>query len=75
MNETHPIRFPAPTDGRLSPEMLAAFAREGLRTLVLAQRVLTEKESDAFRKQWRAADGAFVLNRRVDLHAIDATPG
>ena len=51
-------------------ETLAAFAREGLRTLVLAQRQLTEKESDAFRKQWRAAETA--AGAGVDRKALMA---
>ena len=51
-------------------ETLAAFAREGLRTLVLAQRILTEKESDAFRKQWRAAETA--AGAGVDRKALMA---
>jgi len=37
---------------------LADFATEGLRTLVLAQRDLTDDECAAFQKRWRAAETA-----------------
>ena len=39
-------------------EALSAFAREGLRTLVLAQRDLKDREAKAFLEQWHAAETA-----------------
>ena len=75
MSETHPVRFPAPADGRLTPAMLEAFDRDGY--LVL-QSYVEPAACDALR--WRAealveafdpAEATTVFSTRTRAHSAD----
>ena len=75
MSETHPVRFPAPADGRLSPAMLEAFDRDGY--LVL-QSYVEPAACDALRARAEALVEAFdpaeattVFSTRTRAHSAD----
>lgn len=71
----HPVRFPAPADGRLSPAMLAAYARDGY--LILSGYV-EPSACDALRARAEAmveafdpADAPTVFSTTTRSHSAD----
>lgn len=75
MTEIHPVRFPAPADGGLSPEMLAAFARDGY--LVLRGYVdpaacdALRARAEALVEEFDPAEAKTVFSTKTRAHSAD----
>lgn len=75
MTDSHPVRFPAAADGRLTPAMLAAFARDGY--LILRGYVdpaacdAMQARADALVEAFDPAEARTVFSARSRGHTAD----